>query len=166
MVLGLSLHAFTVVHVILSLIGIAAGLVVLGGMVGGRRLEGWTAVFLVTTILTSVTGFFFPFTRIGPPHVLGVMSLVVLAVTLVALYGQRLRGAWRWLYVVGSLVALYLNVVVGVVQAFQKLPFLTLLAPTQSEPPFLVAQVLVLVTFLVLGIRAVARFRPTAPAPA
>jgi uncharacterized membrane protein SirB2 len=163
MILGMSLATFTQVHVILSLIGIAAGLVVLGGMLGSKRLEGWTAVFLVTTILTSVTGFFFPFTGITPPHVFGVVSLVVLAVALMALYGRRLRGAWRWLYVVGALVALYLNVFVGVVQAFLKIPFLTALAPTQSEPPFFVAQLLALAVFVVLGVRAVRRFRPTSP---
>ena len=163
MILGMSTATFTLVHVMLSLIGIATGLVVLGGMLGSRRLAGWTAVFLVTTILTSVTGFLFPITRIGPPHVLGVVSLVVLAVALLARYGQRLRGAWRWLYIVGALVALYLNVFVGVVQAFLKLPALNTLAPTQSEPPFLVAQLLVLVVFLLFGARAVSRFRPAAP---
>jgi hypothetical protein len=117
----------------------------------------------VTTILTSVTGFLFPFTRISPPHVFGVISLAVLALALVALYRRRLQGAWRWLYVVGALVALYLNVFVGVVQAFLKIPFLTSLAPTQSEPPFFLAQLLVLAAFVVLGVRAVGRFRPTSP---
>jgi hypothetical protein len=161
MILGMSLATFTLVHVILSLVGIAAGLVVLGGMLRSNRCDGWTAVFLVTTILTSVTGFLFPFTRFGPAHAFGVISLVVLAVALIALYGQRLRGAWRWLYVVSALVALYLNVFVGVVQAFQKLPFFRSLAPTQSEPPFFIAQLVVLAIFVVLGIRAVRSFRPT-----
>ena len=165
MILRMSIETFTLVHVILSLIGIAAGLVVLGGMLGSKRLEGWTAVFLATTILTSVTGFLFPFTRIGPPHVFGAISLPVLGLALVALYGRRLQGAWRWLYVVGALVALYLNVFVGVVQAFLKLPFLTALAPTQSEPPFVIVQLLVLAVFVVLGFRAVSRFRPTPSTP-
>lgn len=160
MILGMSIATFTLVHVILSLVGIAAGLVVLGGMQGSKRLPGWTAVFLVTTILTSVTGFLFPLTRIGPPHVFGVISLVVLTVALVALYGRRLRGSWRWLYVVSALVALYLNLFVGVVQAFQKVPIVKALAPTQSEPPFFVAQLLVLALFVVLGVRAVRRFWP------
>jgi hypothetical protein len=160
MILGMSTATFTLFHVILSLIGIATGLVVFAGLLRSQRLEGWTAVFLVSTILTSVTGFFFHSVRFGAPHVVGVISLVVLAVTLIALYGQRLRGAWRWLYVGTAVLALYLNVFVGVVQAFQKLPFLASLAPTQSEPPFLVAQLAVLGVFLGLGARAAVRFRP------
>ena len=162
MILGMSIEAFTQLHVILSLIGIVAGLVVLGGMLGANRLEGWTELFLATTILTSVTGFMFPSKSFGPPHVIGVISLTVLAVALVALYGRHLAGAWRWLYVSSAVLALYLNVFIGVVQAFQKLPVLSTLAPTQSEPPFVVAQLLVLAIFLVAGFRAVARFHPPA----
>jgi hypothetical protein len=160
MILGMSIETFTQLHVILSLIGIAAGLVVLCGMLSANRLGGWTAFFLATTILTSVTGFMFPSKSFGAPHVIGVISLAVLAVALVALYGRHLAGAWRWLYVGSALLALYLNVFIGVVQAFQKLPALSTLAPTQSEPPFVVAQLLVLATFVVVGIRAVARFHP------
>ena len=139
MILGMSLATFTLVHVVLSLIGIATGLVVLAGMLRSQRLPGWTAVFLVTTILTSVTGFLFPFEKLLPSHLFGILSLVVLAVTLYALYVRRLAGAARWLYVSTALFALYLNVFVLVVQIFVKIPFFKALAPTQGEPPFAVA---------------------------
>jgi hypothetical protein len=162
MILGMSLATFTTVHVVLSLIGIVSGLVVVAGMLGSHRLPGWTTVFLLTTVLTSVTGFLFPFTRFGGPHVVGVISLVVLAVALVALYGQGLAGPWRWIYVSVAVLALYLNVFVGVVQAFQKLGPLTQLAPTQSEPPFVAAQLVVLAIFVVLGVLAVRKFHPPA----
>jgi len=165
MILGMSIETFTAVHVALSLIGIVAGMIVLVGMLSARRVPGWTALFLTTTVLTSVTGFLFPADHLLPSHVVGVISLVVLAVALPALYVYRLAGPWRWLYVGSAVLALYLNVFVGVVQVFQKLPVLTRLAPTQSEPPFLVAQVAVLATFVVLGIRAVVRFRPMATTP-
>ena len=164
MVLGMSLATFTLVHVILSLVGIAAGIVVLIGMLGSKRLAGWTALFLVTTALTSVTGFFFPVAHLLPSHIVGIISLLALAVAIFALYTFHLRGAWRWLYVGGAAVALYLNVFVGVVQSFQKVAFLRPLAPTQSEPPFLVAQIVVLVLFLVLGVLAARRFHPQAHA--
>jgi hypothetical protein len=160
MMLGLSLSAFTTLHVILSLIGIVAGLVVALGMLGGRRLPVLTAVFLITTVLTSVTGFLFPFHRLLPSHVFGIISLVVLAPALAGVYAFKLEGAWRWIYVVTALIALYLNVFVGVVQAFQKLSFLQPFAPTQSEPPFLVAQLVVLAIFLVVGFLGVRRFHP------
>src|SRR5215470_10283607 len=152
MILGMSIETFTQVHVIISLIAIVAGLVVLRGMLVPSRCEGWTAIFLITTVLTSVTGFFFPRDQILPSHVVGVISLVVLAVALVALYVQRLRGSWRWLYVGGAVLALYLNVFVLVVQSFLKVPFLNRLAPTQSEAPFVIAQLIVLALFLVLGV--------------
>lgn len=162
MVLGMSLATFTLVHVIISLIGIATGFVVLGGMWEAKRLEGWTATFLATTILTSVTGFFFPFTQLLPSHITGIISLVVLAVACIALYAFRLAGAWRWIYVVSALLALYLNVFVLVVQLFQKTPSLAALAPTQSEPPFLVTQLAVLAAFVVLIVIAAKRYRPAA----
>jgi hypothetical protein len=148
------------VHVALSLIGIVSGLVVLYGLLTGRPLGGWTALFLATTILTSITGF--PLAPFGfdPARAVGVVSLVLLALAVAALYLFRLAGAWRRVYVGSAIAALYLNVFVGVVQAFQKLPFLQPLAPTQSEPPFLVAQVAVLALFSVLGIVAVIRFHP------
>jgi hypothetical protein len=166
MILGMSTSTFTAVHVVLSLIAIGAGIVVLAGMLRARRPAGWTALFLATTVLTSVTGFFFPVDHLLPSHIVGIISLVVLAIALLALYGHRLAGSWRWLYVGSAVLALYLNVFVGVVQAFEKLPMLSRLAPTQSEPPFLVAQVVVLAIFAVLGIRAGIRFRPMATRPA
>ena len=163
MILGISLGTFTAVHVVISLIGIAAGLIVVVGMLSASRLPGWTALFLTTTVLTSVTGFFFPTAQVLPSHVVGVISLVVLAMTLVALYLKRLAGSWRWIYVAGAVLALYLNSFVGVVQAFLKVPVLNRLAPTQSELPFLVAQLAVVALFVLLGVRAVARFRPAVP---
>ena len=164
MILGMSIPTFTFVHTALSLVGIFTGLVVLFGMFGSKRLEGWTAVFLVTTVLTSVTGFFFPFEKILPSHIFGVLSLLVLAVTLAALYVYRLAGSWRWLYVATAVFALYLNVFVGVVQAFGKVPFLNALAPTQKDPPFIIAQAVVLLLFTYFGIRAVRLFHPAAAA--
>jgi hypothetical protein len=160
MILGLSTPTFTFVHVIISLIGILSGFVVLAGMVGSKKLDGWTALFLATTVLTSVTGFFFPFTSFGAPHVLGILSLIVLAGAIVALYVFHLAGTWRWIYVVCAAVALYFNVFVGVVQAFQKLSLLQPLAPTQSEPPFLIAQLAVMAGFFVIGFLAVRKFHP------
>jgi hypothetical protein len=165
MILGLSVPTFTFLHVVISLIGILSGIVVLAGMFGSKRLDGWAALFLATTVLTSVTGFFFHAASFGPPHVLGVLSLIVLAPAIVALYVYHLAGTWRWIYVVCAAVALYFNVFVGVVQAFQKLPLLQPLAPTQSEPPFLVVQLAVMAIFVILGFMAVKRFHPeTAPA--
>jgi hypothetical protein len=164
MILGLSLSAFTTVHVIISLVAIAAGLVVVFGMLGNKRLPGWTAFFLLTTILTSVTGFMFPFDKLLPSHITGIISLVVLAIALLALYVFHLSGGWRWIYVVAAVAALYLNVFVAVVQSFLKVSFLTPLAPTQSEPPFLIAQLAVLAIFVVLGFLAVRRFHPAAAA--
>ena len=161
MILGMSTATFTSVHVILSLIGILAGLVVvLFGLLRSQPLSGWTALFLATTVLTSLTGFLFPFERLLPSHIVGIISLVVLAAALVALYVRRLAGSWRWIYVAGAVSALYLNAFVGVVQAFQKLPVLNVLAPTQSEPPFVIAQIVVLLLFVVLGIAAVRTFHP------
>jgi uncharacterized membrane protein SirB2 len=159
-ILGMSISTFTLFHVILSLIGIAAGLVVLFGLLTSSKLEGWTALFLATTVLTSVTGFFFPRAQLLPSHIVGIISLVVLAVALIALYVYHLVRSWRWIYVASAVLALYLNVFVGVVQAFLKVPFLNALAPTQNEPPFLIAQVVVLAIFVVLGIMAVRSFHP------
>jgi hypothetical protein len=154
------MDALTFVHVLLSLIGIISGFVVLVGMFDSRRLESWTALFLITTIATSVTGFFFPFTKLLPSHIFGIISLIVLAIALVARYSFRLKDSWRWVYVVTALFALYLNVFVLVVQAFLKVPPLNALAPTGSEPPFLVAQAVVLAFFIYVGTRAAMRFRP------
>jgi hypothetical protein len=160
MILGMSTSTFTLVHVVLSLIGIVSGLVVLFGMLEARRLEGWTALFLATTVLTSATGFPLPHDHLLPSDIVGIISLVVLAAAILALYAFRLAGSWRWVYVVGAVLALYLNVFVLVAQAFQKLPFLHPLAPTRSEPPFVVAQLVVMAIFIVLGALAVRRFHP------
>ena len=160
MILGMSASTFTLIHVIISLIGIASGSVVLFGLLNANRFDGWTALFLITTVLTSVTGFFFPTSGILPSQIVGVISLVVLAVAIFALYRSHLAGAWRWVYVSCAILALYLNVFVGVVQSFQKLAFLQPLAPTQSEPPFLIAQLVVMGLFILLGVLAVKRFHP------
>ena len=148
------------VHVILSLVGILTGFVVLYGLVTGVSSSGSTAIFLATTILTSVTGFPLPPFGFDPPRAVGVISLVLLALALAALYAFRLAGAWRWIYVAAAVAALYLNVFVAVAQAFQKLPLLHALAPTQSEPPFLVTQIVVLAAFVALGVVAAMRFHP------
>ncbi len=161
MILGLSVAAFTTVHVLISLIAIAAGLAALVEMLRGRFPSALTAVFLTFTILTSVTGFFFHSKAIGPPHIVGVISLVVLAASLFAFYVRRNLGIWRKVYVGTAILALYLNVFVLVVQSFAKLAPLKALAPTQTEPPFAAAQGVVLVAFIVLGVLAVRRSRPT-----
>jgi hypothetical protein len=166
MILGMSTGSFTLLHVAISLIAIACGVVVTIGMWHAQRMPLWTAVFLVTTVATSVTGFLFHSKSFGAPHVVGVISLVILALALVALYGYRLTGAWRWIYVAGALAAFYLNVFVAVVQAFQKLPYLNALAPKGSEPPFAITQLLVLAGFIALGVIAARRFHPGEPAPA
>jgi hypothetical protein len=166
MILGMSTSTFTLGHVVLSLIGIFAGIVVLFGMLGSKRLDAWTGLFLATTVLTSVTGFFFHAEKFGPPHVVGLISLVVLAVAIAALYIYKVKGPWRWIYVACAVLALYLNVFVGVVQAFSKVPSLNVLAPTQSEPPFAVAQAIVLLIFVALSIWAVKSFHPEAKARA
>src|SRR5215467_3686751 len=160
MILGMSISTFTLLHVVLSLIGIATGFIVVAGVLASRKLDGWTGLFLLTTILTSVTGYFFPVDRVLPSHIVGALSLAVLVIAVLAFYRYRLQGSWRWIYVVTATIALYLNVFVGVVQAFQKVPFLQPLAPTQSEPPFVVAQVVVLLAFVALGALAVMRFHP------
>jgi hypothetical protein len=160
MILGLSLPAFTALHVIISLVGIGTGIAVLLGMVFGDRLTTLTAIFLATTVLTSVTGFLFPFVAFGPPHAFGVISLVVLAAAIIGRYGYRMAGRWRLVYIVGALVALYLNIVVAVVQTFEKLSFAHPFAPTQSEPPFLITQGVTLGIFVLLGVVAAWRFRP------
>jgi hypothetical protein len=162
MVFGLSLSMFTAVHVVLSLIGIFSGFVVLVALLNGKNIGAWTALFLATTVLTSVTGFLFPSSGFTPAQGVGILSLAALAAAIVALYGGHLAGAWRWIYAVGALVGLYFNVFVAVAQAFQKSAFLQPLAPTQSEPPFLAAQLVVLVIFIALGVRAVRAFRPQA----
>jgi hypothetical protein len=138
--------------------------VVLYGLLGSNRTSGTTAYFLVTTILTSATGFLFPFTQLLPSHMVGILSLVLLAIAVFALYGQKLVGAWRWIYVVTAMLSLYLNVFVLVIQSFLKVPVLHALAPSvpPSEPPFAVVQGIVLVLFVIAIVAAVRRFRPPA----
>jgi len=159
MIWGLTIEAFTRVHVLVSLVGIASGLIVLFGLLARKRLDGWTLLFLATTAATSITGFAFPTDHLLPSHRVGIVSLVVLVVAIVARYGRHLAGAWRRIYVVCAAIALYLNVFVGVTQAFLKLPALNALAPTQSEPPFAVAQLVVLALFIALTLVAVKRAR-------
>lgn len=160
MILGMSVETFTLLHVVLSLVAIATGFIVVLAMTGGRHLPLLAAVFLATTILTSVTGFFFPTGGVTPAQIFGYISLALLALAVLGLYVFRARGPWRWIFVVTAVAALFLNVFVAIVQAFQKLAVLQPLAPTQSEPPFLIAQGLALVLLLVLGLRAAHRFQP------
>jgi hypothetical protein len=157
------LHIYTIIHTVISLVGIFTGFVVLFGLLAGKRLDGWTKWFLITTVATSVTGFGFPLHHFGAPHIVGVISLLVLAVAIYARYPKRLAGAWRWIYVVSALIALYLNVFVGIVQSFQKLPALRALAPTQTEPPFQITQLVALILFVVLTIVGIIRFRIEPP---
>jgi hypothetical protein len=159
MILGMTTSTFTMVHVLLSLVGIGSGFLVLYGLFIGKRFDGATTIFLMTTVLTSVTGFLFPFVHLLPSHVLGVISLVTLAIAILARYAFHMEGSWRGIYVVSAVLALYLNVFVLVAQAFMKVPALNVLAPTQKEPPFLGAQVVVMAIFIVLGVLAAKKFR-------
>lgn len=165
MVLGMSLQTYTLIHVLISLIGIGSGLVVMYGLLTAKRLDRWTAVFLTTTVLTSVTGFGFPFKGLTPAINLGIISLIVLAVAIVARYSRHLTGAWRKTYVITAALALYFNVFVLVMQSFEKVPSLKAAAPTQKEAPFVVTQLLVMALFVALAIFAVKRFRGE-PVPA
>jgi hypothetical protein len=165
MTLGMSLATFTLVHVLISLAGIGSGLVVLFGMLTGRRMDGWTVFFLATTVLTSLTGYGFPFTHLLPSHIVGVLSLIALAIAILARYSRRLAGGWRKTYVITAMIALYFNVFVLVVQSFEKVPALNALAPTQKEPPFVIAQLLVMIAFIVLTVFAVKRFHEESAIP-
>lgn len=159
MIFGIT--TFTLIHVVLSLVGIVAGLVVAGGLAAGRRLDRWAVVFWVTTVLTSVTGFGFPFVAFLPSHAVGIVSLVVvLPIVVIAHYVKHFAGAWRRIYVVGVVLATYLNVFVLVAQLFRRIPALIVAAPTQSEPPFAITQGLVLALFVWLGVAADKGFRP------
>jgi hypothetical protein len=164
MILGMSLSTFTAVHVFISLIAIVSGVIVMFGLLGSNRRRGLTATFLLFTILTSATGFLFPFEKLLPSHMIGIVSLVLLAIACVALYGMKLSGAWRWIYVLSALVALYLNIFVLIIQSFLKLGPLHALAPSvpPSEPPFAIAQGILLLFFIIVIIGAVRRFRPIA----
>jgi hypothetical protein len=165
MILGMSLATFTMVHVIISLIGIASGIIVMFGLLGSNRMPGMTAIFLLFTILTSATGFLIPpllTEKLLPSHMIGILSLVLLAIACIALYAMKLSGPWRWIYVVTAMTSLYLNVFVLVIQSFLKIPALHALAPSvpPSEPPFAIIQGIVLLFFIIVIIGAVRRFRP------
>jgi hypothetical protein len=159
MVMILGLDGYTLFHVAISLVGIAVGFVVLGGFLADARLDGAIHTFLATTVATDVTGFLFPFNGFLPSYAVGIISLIVLGVAIYAYYAARLAGSWRAIFVVASIVALYLNVFVLIAQTFQKNPALLALAPTQSEMPFVVVQAAALVTFVVLGALLLSRFR-------
>ena len=146
-----NITTFTLLHVALSVVGLIAGFVIVGGLMAGRHYGGWAATFLVTTFLTNLTGFGFPFAKLQPSHVLGILSLILIPVVIFALYGKHLEGGWRRTYVIGSVVALYFNAFVLVAQLFHRIPALIVLAPQQKEPPFQLAQLLLLVCFIVLG---------------
>lgn len=156
----MSITTFTLIHTLISLIAIVAGLVVVGGLMAGARLDGWTGLFLVTTALTSITGFGFPFTELLQSHNVGILSLVVLVPVILARYWKHLERAWRGTYVVGSVLLLHLNVLVLVDQLFRRIPALIVLAPTHKEPPYVLTQLFVMALFVVLGIAAFRRFRP------
>lgn len=158
--MGMSLGTFTLLHVLISLIGIAAGLIAMIGWLKSDSSRTATATFLATTTLTSVTGFLFPFTKLLPSHIVGIISLVMLALATFALYARHLSGFWRPVYAVTAVLSLYLNVFVLLVQGFMKIPLLKAWAPTQTEPAFLVAQGILFLLFLVLTILTTVRFRP------
>ena len=159
------LQIYTIIHTLISLVAIFTGLVVVLGMFGRKRLNGWTKWFLTTAVLTTVTGFFFPFHGFTPAIGLGIISLPFLALTIFARCSKHLVGAWRWIYVIGAVICLYFNLFVLVVQLFEKVPALHAMAPTQTESPFKLTQLTVLIVSTVLAIVAVIRFRPE-PAPA
>ncbi|MFO0991850.1 MAG: hypothetical protein U1E67_07970 [Hyphomicrobiales bacterium] len=160
MILGMSIGAFTLLHVVISVVAIGSGLIVIGGMFASARLPITTSIFLFTIALTSLTGFLFPITGFTPALGVGVVACAVLAIALIALFGKRLAGPWRWIYVITAVISLYLNGFVIVAQSFAKVAALNALAPTQAEPPFAAAQGLVLACFVLLGLVAVFRFRP------
>lgn len=160
MIPGISLAAWTLIHVVISLVALGAGGVVLAAMLRAQPSPAWTAFFLATTILTSVTGFLFPFEKVLPSHVVGVISMVLLSLACYGVYVRRLRGAWRALYVGCAMASFYLNAFVGVAQLFRRVPMLSTIAPTQTEPPFWIAQLALTGLFLVLGVAATRRFRP------
>ena len=159
MILGMSLAGFTVFHLIISMIAIGLGFVVAGGMLASSRLSGWTLWFLVLTILTSATGFLFPFTKLLPSHIVAIISLVLLAVAVYALYGKSLAGIWRTVYVVTAMLALWFNVFVLIAQSFQKVALLNVYAPTGTEPPFAITQGIVLLFFIGLIVLGIKRFK-------
>jgi hypothetical protein len=174
MILGMSVAAFTQLHVIISLVAIISGIMVALGMLGARRMPVMTALFLLTTVATSVTGFMFDtpvdaprvIGSLDPAKLIGLISLIFLALGILALYGYRLAGSWRGLYVISAMIALYFNCFVLIVQSFQKIPFFHALAPTQKEPPFAIAQAILLILCIGVGIAAFKKFLPIAAVPA
>jgi hypothetical protein len=160
MILGMTTATYTFLHVLISLIAIGSGVLVMLALLKGKSPNGLTAIFLASTALTSISGFGFPFDHLLPSHKVGIISLALLAFTIPARYVFSLAGSWRWVYVIGAAMVLYLNVFVLVVQAFLKVPALKALAPTQKEPPFLIAQLVVLVAFVLLTVMATVRFHP------
>ena len=158
----INITTITLVHTVISIVAIAAGLVVMGGMIAAVRIDGWTGIFLVTSVLTSITGFFFPFGQLLPSHKVGIISLIILPFVITARYWKQLVGPWRGIYVVGTVLVLYLNFFVLIVQLFRHIPGLLVAAPKQTEPPFVLTQLLVLALFAWLGVAAFRRFRPQA----
>ncbi len=156
--MSFGLEILTFAHVVISLVGIASGVVVLSGLLRARRLDSWTALFLSSTVLTSVSGFFFPVHRFMPSHAVGILSLIALSIAIYARYGRHMAGHWRAGYVTTAMLALYLNMFVLVAQLFAKVPALKAVAPTQSEPPFGITQLSVLVVFIALTVAAARRF--------
>ena len=154
------LQIYTIIHTLISLVAIFTGFVVVFGMLTDKRLDGWTKWFLITTVLTSVTGFFFPFHGFTPAIGLGIISLPFLALTIFARYPKHLAGPWRWIYVIGAVICLYFNLFVLVVQSFEKVPALHAIAPTQTEPPFKLTQLVALLVSALLAIIAAIRFHP------
>ena len=157
------LQIYTIVHTLISLAAIFTGFVVLFGLLGGDRLDGWTKWFLITAVATTATGFFFPFHGLTPAFKLGIISAIVLAITIYARYSRDLAGGWRWIYVIGAVVSLYFNVFVLIVQSFEKIPALHAMAPTQTEQPFKLTQLVALALFVLLTIVSVIKFHPERP---
>jgi hypothetical protein len=160
MILGMSIGAFTILHIIITVVAIGSGLIVVGGMLASHRLPVTTALFLFTTALTSLTGFLFPIHGFTPALGVGIVATAIVLIALFALYKEHLVGAWRWIYVITAVASLYLNVFVLVVQSFVKVSALTVLAPTQTEPPFAVTQATILAIFVLITLIAVIKFRP------
>jgi hypothetical protein len=156
----IDITTLTLAHTVISIVAIAAGLVVVGGLIAGVRIDGWTGIFLVTTVVTSVSGFFFPFSQLLASHWVGIISLIILPVVIAARYWKQLAGPWRGTFVVGSVLVLYLNFFILIVQLFRRIPALLVAAPKQTEPPFVLTQLLVLALFAWLGFAAFRRFRP------
>src|SRR5437879_9453822 len=154
------LQIYTIIHTLISLVAIFTGVVVVFAMLAGNRVDGWTKSFLITAVATTITGFFFPFHGFTPAIGLGIISLPFLAVTIFARYAKHLAGPWRWTFVIGAVICLYFNLFVAVVQAFEKIPALHAMAPTQTEPPFKLTQLVVLLVSILLAIGAAIRFRP------